>query len=67
MDSSKIRRTFLKRHGVALVVILLMIAPGAARAQQEKPGGPVDQDLLDLLVEYTAFRTSYPDSAFTPA
>ena len=62
-------KSILTKPGATFVVILLlvMIAPGTAKAQQEKPAGPVTQDLLDLLDEYNAFRDTFPDSAFTSA
>ena len=53
------------RRWVAGLMIALMMTPGVARAQQGKPAGPVTQDLLNLLDEYTAFRQTFPDSAFT--
>ena len=55
------------RRLAAGLIILLMTAPGVAMAQEDKPAGPVNQDLLDLLDEYNAFRDAYPDSAFVPA
>ena len=40
--------------------------PDAVMAQ-EKPKGPVGQDLLNLLAEYQTFRAANPNSAFTSA
>ena len=55
------------RLGRIAVVLFVLTSLSLSASAQDKPQGPVSQELLDLKAEYDAFVAHHPPEAFTPS